>query len=236
MTDRPSSAGAGDRFTALEAALGHNFADRALLEQAFIHASAARVGDRGNERLEFLGDRVLGLIVAERLVARFPREREGELARRHAHLVDAGSLARIAQALDLGALLVLAKGDEGSGNRTNPGILADALEALLAALYLDGGLETVRSFVIPHWDRLIDEVRSAPRDAKTALQEWVLGRGMDLPRYSVVRQDGPAHRPIFEVAVEIKGFPASRAEGSSKQAAERAAAALMLQAIEGKTE
>lgn len=218
--------------TELERLIGHEFARRDLLTQALLHASAAKRGDRGNERLEFLGDRVLGLIVAERLAERFPHEAEGELAKRYAHLVAATSLAKIAVLFDLGRFLTLAKGDEGSGNRQNPGVLADALEALIAALYLDGGLEPARSFVLGYWNALIEEAPKAPpRDAKTSLQEWALGRALGLPRYTVLRKEGPAHKPTFEVAVEIDGYPSCSAEGISKRTAETAAAALLLTRI-----
>jgi ribonuclease-3 len=219
----------------LERRIGHDFARKELLAQALIHSSAAKRGDRGNERLEFLGDRVLGLIVAERLVERFPNEPEGDVAKRYAHLVDATSLARIAGDLDLGRFLVFAKGDEATENRRNPGVLADALEAVIAALYLDAGLERARAFVLERWNALIEESHEAPRDAKTTLQEWALGRALGLPRYTVLRHEGPAHKPTFEVAVEINGHPPCTAEGPSKRAAEHAAAALLLNRIGAKT-
>ncbi len=215
----------------LQDKLGHRFARLDLLSRALIHASAAKRGDRGNERLEFLGDRVLGLIVAERLVERFAGEAEGKLAQRQAHLVDETTLAGIATSLDLGRFLTLAKGDEGSGNRQNPGVLADALEAVIAALYLEGGLELARCFILTHWQTLIDSPVEAPRDAKSTLQEWAMARGLNLPHYRIVRHDGPAHRPVFEIAVEIAGQDPVSAEGSSKRLAEHAAAAKLLEQL-----
>ncbi len=222
----------GGALTQVQAKLGYQFSDRALISRALTHASAAAVGDRANERLEFLGDRVLGLLVAEALVERFPAETEGQLAKRHAQLVSRDALARVAGSLDLWPFLVLARGEKLQPN--SPSIMADALEAVIAALYLDGGLDTAKRFVRAHWDPLIAEAGTAPRDPKTALQEWALARGLPLPSYRVLRSDGPAHRPAFEIAVEIVGRSerAVAVAGAKREAEKRAAAALLAQ-LEG---
>jgi ribonuclease-3 len=218
---------------ALEERIGHRFTRAALLTQALLHASAAKRGDRGNERLEFLGDRVLGLVVAEALLARFPDEREGSIARRHASLVSQPVLARVAEAIGLGDFLTFAKGERDAGAATNPAILADAIEAVIAAVYLDGGLEPARTFVLAAWQPLIVEGSTPPSDPKTALQEWALGRGLALPSYRVVKSEGPAHSPRFEVTVAIEGLAPAAGEGRSKRAAEKVAASALLAAVQG---
>jgi ribonuclease III len=217
---------------ALEAAVGHRFADREILGRALTHPSLAGAGGMF-ERLEFLGDRVLGLVVADVLLARFPGESEGDLARRHAVLVSRDSLAAIAVAMGLGAHLRLARGEEGSGGRRNPGVLADALEAVIGAIYRDGGLEPAKRFIVEHLETLIDREAAPPRDPKTALQEWAQGRGLKLPAYRTLAATGPAHQPHFRVEVAVEGHAPEAGEGASKRAAERAAAARLLDALRG---
>lgn len=211
-----------------EERIGHGFADRSLLAQALLHAGAAGEGDHGNERLEFLGDRVLGLLIAEALIHKFPDEPEGDLAKRLAHLARRDALARVAEQVGLGEALTLSRGDEDLGNRANPSILADAMEAVVAAVYLDGGLEDARRLVIGRWGPLMAEDPEPPRDPKTVLQEWVLARAMPLPSYVVVRSEGPAHRPEFEIAVNVAGMEPAHGVGASKRAAERLAARALL--------
>jgi len=217
---------------ALHERIGYAFSHDALLTQAMLHASAAKRGDRGNERLEFLGDRVLGLVIAEALLSRFPGEREGSIARRHASLVSQPVLARVAEAIGLGGFLTFAKGERDAGAAANPAILADALEALIAAIYLDGGLEPARAFVLREWEAMIVEGSTPPSDPKTALQEWALARGLALPAYRVVKSEGPAHSPRFEVTVAIEGVPAAAGEGRSKRAAEKGAASALLAVVQ----
>ncbi len=185
------------------------------------------------ERLEFLGDRVLGLVAADLLMARFPGEVEGDLARRHAVLVSRDSLAAIAIEMGLGAHLRLARGEEGSGGRRNPGVLADALEAVIGALYRDGGLEPARRFIAAKLSPLIDREAEPPRDPKTALQEWAQGRGLKLPAYRTVTATGPAHQPHFRIEVSVEGHAPEVGEGASKRAAERAAALRLLDSLKG---
>jgi ribonuclease III len=223
-------------FAALEETLGHRFAQKDLLIEALTHPSAVRRRDiarRGYERLEFLGDRVLGLIVAELLWRRFPDDAEGEMTRRHAHLVRREALAEVAQALDLGAQLLVSKGEDSAGVRKNKSVLADACEAVIAALYLDGGLEVARPFIEQRWEKRLGEVVSLRRDPKTALQEFVQGRGFPLPAYRTVATEGPAHKRRFTVTVKVEGLDGATASasGSSKRAAEIAAAAAALAAL-----
>lgn len=219
------------KLKALEEALGHDFERPELLEQALTHRSAVRARGKvseGYERLEFLGDRVLGLLVAELLVNRFPREQEGELTRRHTALVRRDTLVRIARGIDLGAYLKLSKGESDAGSRKSPTLLADACEAVIAALYLDGGLAVARPFIERYWNPLVDESATPPRDAKTALQEWAQGHGLPLPSYKTVAIEGPSHEPRFTIAVSVTGRAPVEAQGRSKRAAEQAAAKLLL--------
>ncbi|MCC6468762.1 MAG: ribonuclease III [Alphaproteobacteria bacterium] len=221
-----------DDLSALESALGHRFADRSLLQLALTHASAgaSRLGD--NQRLEFLGDRVLSLIVAELLYQRFPGEEEGALARRHAALVRQEALTEVARAIALGSHLRFA-GGEAAGKRREggAGALADACEALIAALYLDGGLAAARAFVARAWEGMITADPTPPRDAKTALQEWAQARGEPLPRYAIVGREGPDHEPLFTVTATLKDGRQAKASGANKRAAEQAAAAVLLEQI-----
>lgn len=219
----------------LEGALGHDFAKRDLLIEALTHPSAVRrrgISKRGYERLEFLGDRVLGLIVAELLWRRFPAEAEGELTRRHTHLVRRDALAEVAQAIGLGRQLIVSAGEDAAGVRENPSVLADVCEAVIAALYLDGGLPAARNFVERRWEARLSALGEPPRDPKTTLQEWVQARGLPLPAYRTVATEGPAHRRRFTVTVNVEGLDPATASGSSKRAAETAAAAVALAALD----
>ena len=217
-------------------ALGHRFAAPHIVIEALTHPSAdpRRGGPRRSyERLEFLGDRVLGLVVAELLWSRFPSEAEGELTRRHAGLVRREALVDVARALDLGRFVILSAGEAQAGARANPTVLADACEAVIAALYLDGGLPAAQAFVRRHWEPMIAAAPEPPRDAKTALQEWSQGRGRGLPIYETVSAEGPAHQRIFTVTARIEGSEPASASGSSKRAAETAAAAELLARLAG---
>ena len=181
-----------------------------------------------NERLEFLGDRVLSLVVADLLMARFPVESEGDLSRRHAALVRPETLARIARETEIDKALLLSRTEEDGGGRENPALLADVCEAIIGALYVDGGLDAARRFIESEWPRLMEENPLPPQDAKTALQEWAQGSGRPLPRYREIARKGPAHVPVFTVEVEVAGSSPARGEGASKRVAEQAAAAAML--------
>jgi ribonuclease-3 len=218
----------------LQNALGYHFSRRELLIEALTHPSAVRrrgKSPRGYERLEFLGDRVLGLVVAEMLWHRFPTEAEGELTRRHTHLVRKDALAEVAKAIGLGKCLVLSPSEDSSGLRDNASTLADACEAMIAAIYLDGGAAAARRFVELRWAPRLASLSEPPRDPKTALQEWAQARGLPLPAYRMVATEGPSHRRRFTVSVSVEGLEPATASGSSKRAAETAAAAAALAAL-----
>jgi ribonuclease III len=220
----------------LEDALGHGFARGDLLLEALTHPSVGRkrgVGRRGYERLEFLGDRVLGLIIAELLWRRYPDEAEGALTRRHTQLVRRETLAEVARIVGLGAHLIVSPGEDAAGVRSNPSVLADVCEAVISALYLDGGLAAASRFVERWWDERMGAATTPPRDPKTALQEWAQARGLPLPSYRTVATEGPAHRRTFTVSVTVEGLEPATATGSSKRAAETAAAAAALKAADG---
>jgi len=211
-----------------QALLGHNFGRPELLTEALTHRSAA--GARGigsNERLEFIGDRVVGLIVAEWLIERFPHEQEGALGPRLAALVSKPSLAGVAEANGLAALLNVANGEAKRGVRERATVLADALEAIIGALYLDAGLPAARDFIRRVMGDVVDRQFVPPKDPKTALQEWVLKRALALPEYLVEAQSGPSHAPKFVITVKV-GDAVARGEAGSKRAAEQAAAKNLL--------
>lgn len=216
---------------ALEARIGHTFKNRALLQEALTHGSAldgARY-KRSYDRLEFLGDRVLGLVVSERLLAEDTTIEEGELAPRYNALVNRHACADAARAADLGAAVVLSQSEEANGGRGKEAILADICESVIAALYLDAGMETARGFIHRFWGDAFDDVKATPRDAKTALQEWAAAKKKGL-NYKVVDQTGPEHAPHFIIDAVVDGFPPSRGEGGSKRDAQRAAATAFLRA------
>lgn len=220
-----------DRIKDFEARLGRRFNDPALLERALTHASHGdgRSREDSNERLEFLGDRVLGLMAAEALHERFPGLDEGGLAARLNALVNKDACARAARKVDLGEALRLSPAEARLGGREKASILADACEAVIGALYLDGGLDTAREFFLTQWAEALENLGKRPRDAKSRLQEWAAQTGRPAPVYSVIGRSGPDHRPLFTVKVTVGALNA-QAEGASKQAAERAAADLILTA------
>jgi ribonuclease-3 len=214
----------------LETALGHSFRDPALLERALTHSSARadRVASEDNERLEFVGDRVLGLIVAELLTELDPSANEGALARRFNRLVRKEACARVARDLGLGPALRLSQAEEESGGRDKDTILADAVEALLAAVYYEVGYVAVRDIVRRLWMPLAAGLPDAVTDAKSALQEWAQGQGLALPVYVEVSREGPDHAPKFTSEVRIAGKKPARGTGASKRIAEQAAATALL--------
>lgn len=219
-----------DNLDTLADALGHRFADSGLLRRAVTHPSALSDSEPSYERLEFLGDRVLGLVIADRLMQRYPEEAEGDLSRRHTALVRSETLSDVAAEICLGAYLIMAKGEDEAGGRKNPALLADACEAVIAALYRDGGLPAAARFIDAHWLSRMEADVEPPLDAKTALQEWAQARGRPVPCYKVVGSEGPDHSPTFTVEVRVEGLPPSTGRGPSKRVAEQAAAAMLLEA------
>lgn len=214
---------------ALERRISYTFNDRALLAEAMTHASSldGQKTKRSYDRLEFLGDRVLGLIVAERLLAEHAKEDEGELAPRYNALVNRHACARAARAAALGEAVILSPSEEQSGGRGKDAILADICESIIAALYLDGGMAAAKAFVTRFWGDAFDDVRATPRDAKTVLQEWAAAQKHGLT-YAVIEQSGPEHAPHFVIEARIDGFEPARGEGGSKRDAQRAAATAFL--------
>ena len=221
----------------LEEKLGYRFKDIGLLEHALTHSSYANehrsAGVTSNERLEFLGDSVLGMVVAEYLFAAHPNMPEGELTRTRAALVCEGSLYEVARTLNLGRCLRLGKGEDTGGGRTRPSILADATEATLAAVYLDGGIESVRPIIQTY---ILDkeQEKSADRDYKTALQELVQRTPGQAVSYRLVDETGPDHARVFVMEVSVDGKPAGIGRGRSKKEAEQMSAKAALEKIESK--
>lgn len=218
----------------LYAPLGHVFERRELLERALTHPSAGHGRDDRTdnyERLEFLGDRVLGLVIADILFTTYRDEREGELARRHTQLVRREALTRVAETIGLGAHIQLSASEAEAGGRDNPSILADCCEAVIAAIYLDGDLPAATEFIHEYWLPLMREAVEPPTDPKTALQEWAQGRGLKLPHYRVTGRTGADHAPMFEIEVAVEGLPSVTAVGRSKRVGENEAAQSMLDAI-----
>jgi ribonuclease-3 len=212
---------------ALPIQLGHTFKDPALLRRALTHASHST--DHSNERLEFLGDRVLGLVIAEKLHALYPDDAEGVLALKLNALVRAEACAVAAEKAGLADHLILANSENASGGRKKMAILAGACEAVIAALYLDGGFDVARGFIERSWEDQFAGLGRDMRDAKTALQEWSQGRkGGGAPVYKQVKREGPDHAPRFWVEVSVTGHEPVTGEGGSKREAEQAAAQAML--------
>jgi ribonuclease III len=216
----------------LEAAIGHVFADRKLLSRALTHVSAASASDVARsdtyQRLEFLGDRVLGLAVSEMLYVAFPDAAEGELSRRLADLVRKESCAEVALEWGVGPHIRLGDGEAQTGGRKKIAILGDICEALIGAAFLDGGFETGRAVVVKAWTARMHAPRRPLRDPKTALQEWAQARGKPTPVYREMSRSGPPHAPVFTIAVEIEDMDSAEAVGASKRIAEQSAAQAFL--------
>lgn len=218
------------RVEGLEGRIGYTFTDRSLIIRALRHSSYGdgQTKEPDNERLEFLGDRVLGLLTADALF-HHSRAPEGTLARQLNALVRKEMCAKIARKIDLGRCLLLSASEERQGGRDKTSILGDACEALIAALYLDGGMAAAKAFYDRFWQDELNEVASrSVKDPKTHLQELAMARGRQLPQYEVVERKGPDHSPVFVIEVTIPGAGSARGEGTSKRAAERLAAQDMI--------
>lgn len=215
----------------LESRIGYAFADKAILERALTHVSAAspKQGRGGSyQRLEFLGDHVLGLVMSDMLYRAFPKANEGELSRRLADLVRKETCAEVARAMDLGPQLKLGSSESHAGGRLRATILADACEALVGAVFIDGGYDAAEKMIGAFWkERMLTPTRPL-RDPKTMLQEWAQARGLPTPAYQELARTGPHHDPEFRVAVVLPERPPAEGVGNSKRAAEQAAAAAML--------
>jgi len=216
----------------LERRIGHAFSDRELLERALTHASVGKGAQKvfDNERLEFLGDRVLNLVVAEHIVQQLPEASEGDLSKLMARLVNYHACAEAARAAGLPDALRVDASATKVGARDNDRVLGDACEALIAALYRDAGLEAVRSFVLAFWADKFAHLDAPSKDSKTRLQEWAMARGLPLPQYVVVKQEGSAHQPRFTIEVRLPGVEPRAATAGAKRDAEKLAAQAMLDA------
>jgi ribonuclease-3 len=231
----------GSELEPLERRIGYRFKDRGLLEHALTHRSRVHEDASGgvfdNESMEFLGDSVLGFVIADMLFREFPQHNEGQKSKLKASLVSAASLAKLAEALQLGQFLILGRGEEKTGGRRKHAINADCYEALIAAVYLDGGVEAARGFIQREFASLIVEARrsgtgaSFTDDWKSALQEWLQSQGRGLPAYRLAAEVGPDHRKSFVVEVMVEGEPIARAEGRSKKEAAQAAARAALEKL-----
>lgn len=210
----------------LETRLGYTFQNRSFLEHALTHSS--RSGTVNNERIEFLGDRVLNLVMAESLFRQFPEESEGSLAKRHSALVQGRMLTIIGGIIGLGEFINLSDAERQSGGAENENILSDAMEATLGAIFLDGGLDPAREVILRLWGDNLVTLTEAHQDPKTELQEWVQARGLPLPEYEIVGKSGPDHAPRFEVEVRVRGYDPIIAEGPSRRHGEKTAAQRML--------
>jgi len=217
--------------TVLEDRIGYRFGDAAMLESALTHISAlkgARNRAGSYQRLEFLGDHVLGLVISDMLYRAFPKADEGELSRRLADLVRKETCAEIGRSIDLGAAIRVGSSEHNAGARTRPAILADVCEAVIGAVYLDGGYKAAEGLVERLWQVRLSATAQPLRDPKTVLQEWAQARGLPTPVYREVARSGPDHNPEFRVAVVLPSFAPAEGVGRSKRGAEQAAAAAML--------
>jgi len=224
----------GTELAPLEARIGYRFRDRGLLEHALTHRSRVHEDASGgvfdNESMEFLGDSVLGFAIADMLFREFPQHNEGQKSKLKASIVSATSLARLAQRLGLGDFLILGRGEEKTGGRRKHAIIADCYEALIAGIYLDGGIGPAQTFIEHQFQDLIDEARRGgvhagfTEDYKSALQEWLQREGRGLPTYRLAGETGPAHRRSFEVEILVGGEPIAKAEGKTKKEAAQLAA------------
>ncbi|MCR8547869.1 ribonuclease III [Salipiger sp. P9] len=216
---------------ALEARLGHRFGRPELLRRALTHSSMSGPGREDNQRLEFLGDRVLGLVMAEALLSEDRKATEGQLAPRYNALVRKEACAEVAREVDLGAALKLGRSEMMSGGRRKMALLGDAMEAVIAAVYLDAGFETAREMILRLWGNRVAQVEADARDAKTALQEWAQARGMAPPAYVEIERSGPDHAPVFTIEARLESGETARATAGAKRKAEQQAATALLEKV-----
>lgn len=231
----------GSEFAPLEQRIGYRFRDTGLLEHALTHRSRVHEDASGgvfdNESMEFLGDSLLGFVIADLLFRRFPEHNEGQKSKLKASIVSAASLARLGERIGLGEFLILGRGEEKTGGRRKAALIADCYEALIAAIYLDGGLEPARGFIEREFAGLIEEaaktgaVAAFTEDYKSALQEWLQQQDRGLPQYRLAAETGPAHRRQFEVEIVVGGETIARASGRSKKEAAQAAARQALETL-----
>ena len=217
---------------ALQARIGHEFSRPELLVRAVTHSSMSSPTRDDNQRLEFLGDRVLGLVMAEAVLAQDRKATEGQLAPRFNALVRKEACADVAREIALGDALKLGRSEMMSGGRRKLALLGDAMEAVIAAVYLDAGFDVARDMVTRLWGDRVLQVEEDARDPKTSLQEWAQARGQNPPKYEIISRSGPDHAPVFTVAVTLQNGEAEEAIAGSKRQAEQAAAGALLQRLE----
>ncbi|TDK46760.1 ribonuclease III [Antarcticimicrobium luteum] len=217
---------------AFEARIGHRFARPELLVRALTHGSVSSTTRADNQRLEFLGDRVLGLVMAEALLLDDKKATEGQLAPRFNALVRKEACAEVAREVDLGSVLKLGRSEMLSGGRRKQALLGDAMEAVIAAVYRDGGFEPAREMILRLWGRRIQSVEEDARDPKTALQEWAQARRLAPPKYVELGRSGPDHAPVFTIAARLDNGEEAEATAGSKRQAEQAAAKALLNRLE----
>lgn len=215
--------------------IGHKFVDTGRLEEALTHASFNSSVSRDNQRMEFLGDRVLGLVVAEKLIEDDPSAVEGKLAPRLNAMVRKETCAQVASEIGLGSVMRMGRSEMQSGGRRKTAILGDAMEAVIAAVYLDGGFDAARDLIIRLWGKKFSQVHELSGDAKTELQEWAQARGMQPPEYAEKSRRGPDHAPLFVIEARLENGLTAEAEARSKRAAQQAAAEQLLKSLEDRT-
>ena len=220
---------------AFQARIGHEFSRPELLIRALTHGSISSATRADNQRLEFLGDRVLGLVMAAALLEQDKAATEGQLAPRFNALVRKETCADVAREIDLGAVLKLGRSEMMSGGRRKQALLGDAIEAVIAAVYRDAGFETAQAMILRLWGDRVGQVETDARDAKTSLQEWAQGQGQNPPTYVEVNRDGPDHAPVFTIAARLEAGQQATATAGSKRQAEQAAAAALLAKLEQTT-
>lgn len=213
-------------FKKLQDLIDYQFDDIHFLERALTHSSTN--DDYNYQRLEFLGDRVLGLVMAHALFSEFKGENEGGLAKRHTALVQGTTCSLMGKKINLGDYIVLSHSEREAGVHLNANIIADVMESLIGAIYIDGGYEEAQRVVLSVWGDAIQTLETAPQDPKTELQEWVQARNLPLPEYNIIDRHGPDHAPVFVIELKIEGFDAIVTEGPSRRNTEKSAARLML--------
>lgn len=218
----------------IEKTLEYQFVEPKLLNEALTHPSIDRPdnADKFNyERLEFLGDSVLSLVISEQLLYKYPNEKEGELAKRRAGLVRGETIAKVAKRLKIGEHIIMSDGERSGGGQDNESNLENVMEAIIGAMHLDGGINASKKFIIANWGALLNEMLEPPKDAKSFLQEWSQGEGGELPEYKVISRSGLSHSPMFEIEVSLKKYGNKTASSTSKKKAEQLAAQLMVEQL-----
>jgi len=216
----------------IEEKLGYDFSNKILLETALTHSSNQEAGFN-NERLEFLGDRVLGLVIAETLFCIYPLEQEGDLAKRHAALVQQKALLIVARKIEISEHIRISEGEKKSGKALKKSLLADSIEAIIGAIYTDSGFIPAKTFISKFWEEQINAQTIPPEDFKTRLQEWAQKNGLPIPNYQVITKTGPDHDPVFEIELAVEDREVITAYGGNVKEAEKNAAGVLLTKIDG---